>query len=59
MIMDYGVKNGLEKFELPTKILLITNDEWTPETGLVTAAFKIRRLQVVARYKQEIDLLYV
>lgn len=59
MIMEYGVKNGLEKFELPLKILLITNEEWTPESGLVTAAFKIRRKQVVARYKQEIDMLYV
>merc|ERR550525_285697 len=58
-ILEYGVKNGLEKFELPLKILLITNDEWTPETGLVTAAFKIRRKQVVARYRHEIDLLYV
>ena len=57
--MEYGVKNGLEKFELPLKILLITNEEWTPESGLVTAAFKIRRKQVVARYKQEIDMLYV
>jgi len=59
MILEYGIKNGLEKFELPLKILLITKDEWTPETGLVTAAFKIRRKQVVARYQQEIDLLYI
>ena len=57
-LSTYGSKNGLEKFELPKKITLVT-DEWTPDSGLVTAAFKIRRKQVVARYKQEIDMLYV
>ena len=41
------------------KVLLITDEEWTPETGLVTAAFKIRRNQVVAKYRKAIDLLYV
>ncbi|CAB4055517.1 ACSL [Lepeophtheirus salmonis] len=57
-IGDYGLKNGLVKFEVPTKVLFVF-DEWTTENGLITAAFKIRRKQVVEMYKQQIDHLYV
>jgi long-chain acyl-CoA synthetase len=57
IIMQYGLQNGLEKFELPAK-LLVTQDEWTSETGLVTAAFKIRRKHIVEKYRRQIDLMY-
>ena len=57
LLFDYGVKNHLEKFELPTKLVMVT-DEWTPDSGLVTAAFKIRRRQIVEKYKKQIDLIY-
>ena len=53
----YGLKNGLEKFELPKKITLVT-DEWTPDSGLVTAAFKIRRIFIVKKYENEIKNMY-
>lgn len=53
----YGVKNGMEKFELPKKICMVT-DEWTPESGLVTAAFKIRRIFIVKKYENEINHMY-
>lgn len=53
----YGLKNGLEKFELPKKITLVT-DEWTPDSGLVTAAFKIRRIFIVRKYENEIKNMY-
>ena len=53
----YGVKNGMEKFELPKKICMVT-DEWTPESGLVTAAFKIRRIFIVKKYENEIIQMY-
>ena len=53
----YGSKNGLEKFELPKKITLVT-DEWTPDSGLVTAAFKIRRIFIVKKYVDEIKNMY-
>ena len=53
----YGLKNGLEKFEVPKKYALVL-DEWTPDSGLVTAAFKIRRLFITKRYEKEIDHLY-
>ena len=53
----YGLKNGMEKFELPKKITLVT-DEWTPDSGLVTAAFKIRRIFIVKKYENEIRNMY-
>lgn len=53
----YGLKNGIEKFELPKKITLVT-DEWSPDSGLVTAAFKIRRIFIVKRYENEIKQMY-
>ena len=58
LIVSYGQQNGLERFELPTKLVL-TLDEWTPESGLVTAAFKIRRRQIVDHYRESIDRIYV
>lgn len=47
----------LEKFELPAKINLIP-ESWTPETGLVTAALKLKREPLKARYKNELEKLY-
>ena len=56
-LSTYGLKNGMEKFELPKKITLVT-DEWTPDSGLVTAAFKIRRIFIVKKYENEIKNMY-
>jgi long-chain acyl-CoA synthetase len=56
-VKEHGSKNGLKKFEIPSRIMVV-NDEWTPETGLVTAAFKIRRKFVYAKYKTNLDALY-
>ena len=53
----YGLNMGLEKGECPKKVVL-TLDEWTPETGLVTAAFKIRRRFIVEKYEKEIYSLF-
>jgi len=53
----YGVSMGLEKVECPQKVFL-TLDEWTPDTGLVTAAFKIRRRFIILRYENEVNALY-
>ncbi|XP_050384605.1 long chain acyl-CoA synthetase 8 [Argentina anserina] len=47
----------LDKFELPGKIYLAP-DPWTPESGLVTAALKIKREQIKAKFKSEIEKLY-
>ncbi len=56
-IADFGKKNGLAAFEIPSKLVL-TDDEWTPDSGMVTAAFKIRRREIVAKYRQKIDKIY-
>jgi len=47
----------LNKFEIPRKIHLCP-DPWLPTSGLVTAAFKIRRNNVYKHYEREIDAMY-
>ncbi|KAL6561233.1 Long chain acyl-CoA synthetase 8 [Orobanche minor] len=47
----------LDKFELPAKIRLLP-DPWTPESGLVTAALKLKREQLKAKFKDELDNMY-
>lgn len=56
-VKEYGIKNGLKGFEIPARVLLV-NDEWTAENGLVTAAFKIRRKFIVQNYIERITELY-
>ncbi|CAB4305014.1 unnamed protein product [Prunus armeniaca] len=47
----------LDKFETPAKIQLLA-DPWTPESGLVTAAMKIKREQIKSKFKNELQKLY-
>ncbi|ONK68627.1 uncharacterized protein A4U43_C05F14110 [Asparagus officinalis] len=47
----------LDKFEIPAKITLLP-DPWTPEIGLVTAALKLKREQLKAKFKHELQKLY-
>ncbi|KAE9605183.1 hypothetical protein Lal_00025565 [Lupinus albus] len=47
----------LQKTEIPAKIKLLP-DPWTPESGLVTAALKIKREQLKARFKDDLQKLY-
>ncbi|TXG52980.1 hypothetical protein EZV62_022149 [Acer yangbiense] len=47
----------LEKFEIPAKIILLSNP-WTPETGLVTAALKIKREAIRKAFADELAKLY-
>jgi len=56
-LKEYGIKNGLKNFEIPAKVLIVM-DEWTPDNGLVTAAFKIRRKFIYDEYRKEIDNTY-
>ena len=57
MLKSYGMKNGLKAFEVPGKVLIVL-DEWTPDNGLVTAAFKIRRNFIYNEYREEINNTY-
>jgi long-chain acyl-CoA synthetase len=38
--------------------LVITEDQWTPQNGLVTSAQKLDRRAVVTRFKTEIEEAY-
>lgn len=47
----------LDKFEIPAKIKLIPKP-WTPESGLVTAALKIKREAIKKAYADDLAKLY-
>ncbi|KAM4693828.1 fatty acid CoA ligase Acsl3 [Discoglossus pictus] len=47
----------LEKFEVPAKIRLVA-EPWTPETGLVTDAFKLKRKELKSHYQEDIERMY-
>ena|SRR5258708_5598897 len=52
-----GKKSGFKSMELLQAIVL-TADEWTPESGLVTAAQKLQRKKITQRYDAEISVRY-
>ena len=56
-LRQQGAQVGLERWEIP-KAVTLTAVDWTPESGLVTAAFKLRRRQIQEKYQEEIDGLY-
>lgn len=56
-LAEHAKKCKLEKFEIPGAITLC-KDVWTPDMGLVTAAFKIKRKDIQEKYKNEINRMY-
>jgi len=50
-------KACLEKFELPGAVTLCT-ELWTPESGLVTAAFKLKRKPIQEYYQKDLKRMY-
>lgn len=56
-IQEHGAKCKLAKWEIPTMITLC-KDLWTPESELVTAAFKIKRRELHEKYKADITRMY-
>jgi long-chain acyl-CoA synthetase len=56
-IKEHGLKARLLKTEIPSKVLVVA-DEWSPDSGLVTAAMKIRRKNITDHYKRDINRLY-
>ncbi|KAH8988981.1 long-chain-fatty-acid-CoA-ligase [Lactarius hatsudake] len=48
-----GKKSGFKSIEMLQAVVL-TADEWTPESGLVTAAQKVQRRKVAQRFDAEI-----
>ena len=50
-------KVKLEKFETPRAVTLCP-ELWTPESGLVTAAFKLKRKPIQDYYQKELKQMY-
>ena len=48
-----GKKSGFKGIEMLQAVVL-TADEWTPESGLVTAAQKLQRKKIAQRYDAEV-----
>jgi len=53
----HGKRVGLQKFELPGAVTLV-EDLWTPESGLVTAAFKLKRKPIADHYQKDLKRMY-
>lgn len=51
-------KLHLERFEIPKRLALLPGGPWTPDTGLVTAALKLRRKPIQNRFRDTIASLY-
>lgn len=56
-IVEWAKSAGLQKVEIPTKYKLC-HEEWLPDSGLVTAAMKIRRKNIQTLYQKDINNLY-
>lgn len=56
-IKNHGKRVGLNKMEIPSKVKLC-HEEWVPDSGLVTAALKIRRKQIELFYQEDITKMY-
>ena len=56
-LAEHAKKCKLEKFEVPAAVKLVT-EVWSPDMGLVTAAFKLKRKDIQERYKHEINRMY-
>ena len=58
VIKTNAAKCHLKKFETPMSIKLVSDVLWTPETGLVTSSFKLKRKNIETRYITLIDSMY-
>ncbi|KAK6310587.1 hypothetical protein J4Q44_G00186420 [Coregonus suidteri] len=54
IITEAALSAKLERFEIPKKIRL-SAEPWTPETGLVTDAFKLKRKALKSHYQDDIE----
>ena len=56
-LIVYGKQARLEKFELPGAVTIVP-DMWTPDSGLVTAALKLKRKPLQQFYQVDINRMY-
>jgi len=58
IINSHGNQQKLQKFEIPRAVFLI-NEPWTPESGLITAAMKLKRKTIENVFSTEIAEMYI
>lgn len=56
-IKEVAANIKLQRFEIPMKVHL-SPEPWTPETGLVTDAFKLKRKELKNHYLHHIERMY-
>ena len=56
-LTNHAIERGLGKYEIPAKFTLIP-EPWTPESGIITAAFKLKRKVIQNLYQDEINQMY-
>ncbi|CAN8102125.1 unnamed protein product [Discula destructiva] len=56
-MQNAGRSGGLAGIEIIEGVVL-SDEEWTPQNGLVTAAQKLNRKGIVSKYRKEIDVAY-
>ncbi|KAK1788096.1 hypothetical protein P4O66_015957 [Electrophorus voltai] len=56
-IKEIATTDKLQRFEVPLKVCL-SSEVWTPETGLVTDAFKLKRKELQRHYIRDIERMY-
>lgn len=53
----FSIAGKLQKFEVPAAVTLC-KEVWSPDMGLVTAAFKLKRKDIQDRYQHDINRMY-
>ncbi|KAJ3073986.1 long-chain fatty acid-CoA ligase, partial [Rhizoclosmatium hyalinum] len=56
-LKDVAKSIGLKPAEIVGQVY-VSHEEWTPQNGLLTAAMKLQRKQIVTKYKSEIAKMY-
>lgn len=56
-LLAAGKKGGLQGIELVQGVVM-TDEEWTPQNGLVTSAQKLNRKVIIQRHTKEIERAY-
>ena len=56
-LSKYAAARKLEKWERIAAVYL-TDDEWSPQTGILTEAMKLKRHEIKKKYKQQIEQTY-
>lgn len=56
-LADHAKRGKLEKFEVPQAVKLVA-EVWSPDMGLVTAAFKLKRKDIQDKYQLDLRRMY-